>query len=317
MLNFWGKLDKPIMALAPMAGINNLAFRLICKKNGADVVYSEMVSADGLAYKNRKTLEMLKTVKAESPLILQLFGKNPERFKQAVKVINETSIAGIDINFGCPVQKVIRHGGGAYLMKNLDLCYEIVKTVCQHSKKPVSVKLRTSINHGKKKITALEFLKKIHTLPVAAIMIHGRTYEQGFSGDVDYQMIKDARFYFKGIILANGGILTPAIGLEALNKTGADGLGLARGAYGQPWIFKQLKEIVATGEYQTPAWIARKRIIMDQAKTTFKYYGDQGLIELRKHLLWYIKGIANASEIRQEIIKVTTLAEIKKILDKI
>jgi len=306
-----------MLALAPMAGITNLAWRLICKNNGADVVYSEMVSADGLAFENKKTLLMLKTVVAEQPLVIQLFGKDPSKMAQAVKIINRTKVAGIDLNFGCPAQKVIRHGGGASLMKNLELCRKIIQTACEVSIKPVSLKLRTSINHLGKKITALDFLQKIADLPVAAIMIHGRTYEQGFVGDIDCQAIRDSRKYFKGLILANGGLMKPEDALKILSETKADGLGLARGTYGQPWIFQEIKDLIDNQKYISPDWKLKKKIILEHAKLAFKYDNDHGLLEMRKHLLWYVKGLPNASAVRQEIIKVTSLSEIKKVLDNI
>ena len=166
MNNFWQKLEKPILALAPMAGITDSSFRLICKELGADVVYSEMVSADGLHYDSKKTLELLKFNKKELPLVVQLFGKRLEAFPKACEIIEKAGVSGVDINFGCPAKKVVAHGGGVTLMRDLDKCFEIVKVVCESTKLPVSVKLRTSINkiNGPGKVTALQFIRKIKKL---------------------------------------------------------------------------------------------------------------------------------------------------------
>ncbi len=317
MNNFWTKLKKPILALAPMAGITNSAFRLICKKQGVAVVYSEMTSADGLYFQGKKTLAMLKFDKREQPLIIQLFGKDPNKFPKAAKLVEQAKASGIDINFGCPARRVIQHGGGVTLMRNLEQCYQIIQAVTENTKLPVSVKIRSSINDGYKKLTALDFLKKIANLPVSCVMIHGRTYEQGFVGPIDYQIISDARKYFKGIILANGGITSPKTAQELLKKTKADGIGIARGIYGQPWLFRQIKDYLTQGKYEELTWSQKKKIILEHAKLAFKLGNDQGIIELRKHLLWYVKGLSRARSLRQGLVRVKTIEEIKTILANI
>lgn len=318
MNNFWTKLKKPIIALAPMAGITDSAFRRICRQQGATVVYSEMTSADGLFYKSKKTLKMLKFEIQEKPLVIQLFGKDPLKFAAAAKIIEQTEANGIDINFGCPARKVVAHGGGVTLMGNLDLCYKIIKQTINNTKLPVSVKIRTAISSsGIKKVTALDFLKKISNLPIAAVMIHGRSYEQGFNGPLDFKMISEARNYFKGIILANGGVVSPETAKELLLKTQADGVGIARGCLGRPWLFKQLNDYLIQNKFSEPNWAAKKKIILNHAKLAFKTKGQHGLIEFRKHLLWYVKGIANAKDYRQKLVQVEKISEIKTILDLI
>lgn len=315
MPNFWQQINKPILALAPMAGITDSAFRQLCKKHGADVVYSEMTSADGLFFKGKKTLEMLKFEKAEQPLVVQLFGKDPAKFGQAARIVQESGAGGIDINFGCPAKKVVGHGGGVTLMRDLDLCYQIIKQTIDNTKLPVSVKVRISIKSKiSKKVTVIDFLKKMADLPISAVMIHGRSYEQGFSGEIDYQMIKEAGKYFKGIILANGGINSPADAKELLKKTKADGLGLARGTYGRPWLFQQIKDYLKTGKFEEPSWPEKKQIILQHAQLALKTKGEYGLIELRKHLLWYVKGLPNASDLRTELVRVESIKDIEKIL---
>lgn len=318
MTNFWKQLNKPILALAPMAGITDSSFRQLCKSYGADVVYTEMTSADGLYFKGKKTLEMLKFVKAEQPLVIQLFGKDPDKFGKAAQIIEKWGAMGIDINFGCPARKVVGHGGGVTLMRDLDLCYEIIKQTIDNTKLPVSVKLRTSIESKiGKKVTVVDFLKKMSDLPIAAIMIHGRSYEQGFSGPVDFKMIKDTRKYFGGFILANGGVNTPRDAKELLKKTKADGIGIARGTYGKPWLFKQIKDYLNQGKYNELNWSEKKKIILDHAQLTSKTKGAHGLIEMRKHLLWYVKGFPGAKNLREELVRVESLEDIEKVLNNI
>ncbi|HLN19322.1 MAG TPA: tRNA-dihydrouridine synthase family protein, partial [Patescibacteria group bacterium] len=183
MNNFWKKLNKPILALAPMAGITDSAFREICKKYGADVTYSEMASATALFYNPKHTLELVKFGKKERPYVVQLFGKIPEHFGVAAKIITEkVKPDGIDINFGCPAKKVFGHGSGCSLMPRKYLAREIIKAVCENTNLPVSIKIRA----GLKDMTALKFIENTKDLPYSAIMIHGRTYENSFSGPVDF-----------------------------------------------------------------------------------------------------------------------------------
>jgi len=311
--DFWQKLSRPILALAPMAGYTDSAFRLICKKFGADVVYTEMISADALYYDSKKTLKMLEFDKKEKPVVCQLFGKRPEMFAKAVSIVQKAGFDGIDINFGCPARKVVAHGGGVTLMKNLDKCYEIIKTVCEASNLPVSIKIRASI----KNIQATDLVEKIKDLPVSAIMIHGRSYEKGFSGAVDFEMIKKVKEKFNGLVLANGGIYTPEDAKQMLEKTKADGIGLARGLWGKPFLFKQIKDFLKNGKYKTWDLKQIKKIALDHAKLMDKTKGERGIREMRKFLLFYFKGFAGASKVRQQLVRVESVGEIESILKEI
>jgi nifR3 family TIM-barrel protein len=314
MKNFWLKLKKPIIALAPMAGITDSAFRQICKKYGADVVYSEMISVDALAHNSVKTFKMLNFSKKEKPIVIQLFGKKPELFSRAAKLVEQKGADGVDINFGCPAPKVFKCGGGASLMKDLDLCYEIIKATCLAVKIPVSIKIRSSAG----KVIALDLLKKFKDLPVTAIMIHGRSYEQGFSGEVDLAMIKKVKQSFKGIVLGNGGIINPQKAKEMLAKTGVDGIGLAQGVLGNPWLFKQIKDYLKTGKFSEYNLTQIKKVALEHAALNYKLKGKQGIWEMRKHLAWYCRGFAGTSALRQKLIRVESLGEIKIALsDKI
>ena len=321
---FWKQLKKPILALAPMAGITDSAFRQLCKKQGADVVYTEMISADGLHYNSKKTLKLLEFSQKEKPIVAQLFGKDPEKFIKATQIVTKLGFDGIDINFGCPAKKVVGHGGGVTLMRDLNLCYDIIKNVCDNTFLPVSIKIRTSINREVrrsgsqeiKKVTALDFVKKIKDLPISLIMVHGRSYEEKFSGEIDYQMIKKVKENFKGIVIANGDIINPEIAKKTLKLTQADGLGLARGLYGCPWLFQQIKDYLQTNKYKEKNWTQIKKIALQHAKLNYKSKGNHGIIEMRKHLIFYTKGQKQAKEMRQDLVRVETIKDVAKVLKK-
>lgn len=315
MASFWEKLKKrpePILALAPLAGFTDSAFRRICKKYGADVLYSEMASATALFYnrkiKDNTTLELLEHDKRkERYYVVQLFGGKPEHFAAAAKIVAEkVKPDGIDINFGCPVPKVVKQGAGCGLMKDLKRSRAVIEAVLANTDLPVSIKIRAKAGN----VGAVEFLKNIADLPIAAVMIHGRTQSQGFCGEPDWELLKEARRYFKGVILANGGINDLAMAKKALKESGADGLGLARGVLGRPWMFEEIKE------GKNIPLEAKKifKIALDHAALVYKLKGKPGLIELRKHLVWYAAGLPGAAKIRERLVKVDDLDDIKKAL---
>jgi len=312
--NFWKQLKKPIVALAPMAGFTDSAFRQICKRFGADVLYSEMASTSALYYnqenKINRTMGLLKFNRSkERYYVVQLFGSNPEHFAQATAFITkEVKPDGIDINFGCPVGKVLKQGAGADLMRDLDQSYKVIKAVIDNTHLPVSVKLRAKSGE----VTALDFLKKMSDLDVSAVMIHGRTLNEGFVGEPDWKMIKEARKHFKGIILANGGVNDLDSAKHALEESGADGLGLARGVLSRPWLFKEIKEGKEVKMGQKKLF----KIIIKQAKQIEKEQGQVGIVELRKHLCWYVQGMEGAKKFREKLVKVNTLSDVKKALKK-
>ena len=311
---FWENLTTPIYALAPMAGVTDSAFRQICKSFGADILYSEMASAAALNYNPKKTLEILKFSKKERPFVVQLFGSNPKHFAYAAKFVeNEIKPDGIDINFGCPVKKVLRQGAGAALMDNLKLAREVVKNVIDNTALPVSLKLRSKASD----VDALRFLDYMGGLDIKAVMIHGRILAQCFSGEVDWKIIKKARKYFGGIILANGGVNTAEDAKILLEKTGADGVGIGRGALGRPWIFEEIKSRDALQCVSTDVLSKNFifKIALKHAKLVEKLKGKQGIIEMRKHLCWYVAGLPNASSLRRELIRAENLEDIKKILN--
>lgn len=327
--NFWQNLDKNFLALAPMAGVTDLPFRLICQQFGADVVYSEMASATALFYDLNKrkslddspTLELLKTIPEEKNYVVQLFGSNPEHFAVATRILSQKGIprsqvsdtwdrpAGIDINFGCPVKKVQKQGAGAVLMADKKLSREVIKAVIDNTDLPVSIKTRTKV----REVELLDFLDSINDLDIKALMIHGRTLSQMFSGPIDTDIIKNARNYFGGVIIANGGIMNYQEAKNLLAKTQAEGIGLARGAMGRPWLFKEVTagEII---DFKRNNLIA---LIKKHAKLVDMHLDRRGIVEFRKHLLWYVKGSPGARHLRQSLMTVSSLSEVDCILDKI
>lgn len=308
---FWHKLTRPIYALAPMAGITDSAFRQICKSFGADVVYSEMVSATAIVYNSKKTLELMKFDKIERPYVVQLFGGKPEHFARAVKIVEKKiKPDGIDINFGCPVKKVAKQNAGAVLMDNLKLARKIIEAAIDNTSLPISIKIRARVG----RTDALRFLKAVNDLDIKAVMIHGRTLAQGHSGEVDWQIIKNARPLVKGVLLANGGVADKKTADELLRLTGADGVGIGQGAMGRPWIFKQLR--ISNYELRINEL---KKIILKHAKLADKLKGKRacppgrGIIEMRKHLCWYVSGLPNAGALRKELVKVESLKDIQNL----
>lgn len=298
-----------------MAGVTDAPFRQMCRKFGADVVYSEMASATALNYQPQKTLDLVRFEEAERPYVVQLFGANPEHFVKASKIITEeVRPDGIDINFGCPVPKVQKQGAGAILMGNPKLAREVVEATLASTDLPVSIKIRARMEKGegdaKRRVDALEFLQAMQGLELAAVMIHGRSMAQGHSGAVDFEIIKEARRYVPGILLANGGVTDAATAKELLEETGADGLGIARGAMGKPWLFEEIRENKNVSKSKREIF----DIALEHARLADRILGKQGIVELRKHLCWYVAGFPGAGELRRELVKVESLADIEKIL---
>lgn len=312
MKNFWQQLkDKKegemILALAPLAGFTDSAFRLLCKEYGADVVYSEMASVSALTYKSEKTRELLKFNKKERPYVVQLFGSKPEHFVEAIKVIEkELKPDGFDINFGCPVKKVLKQEAGAKLMGNLDLSRKIIIAVLQSTKLPISIKVRTEAFS----VNLIDFLKNISDLKVSALMIHGRSLKQLFSGPINKEIIKESRKYFSGVILANGGVNSLAEAQELYLETGVDGVALGRGALGQPWIFSLAGQNLSPQERKDKAIATALRHL----DLTLKNKGEISYNEFKGHLAWYLKGFPGASTLRAKIMPSKSYQEIKKIL---
>ncbi len=347
MKDFWQKLNKPFYALAPLAGITDSAFRQMCKKFGADVVYSEMVSATALFYNDKKTRELMKFNEIERPYIIQLFGAEPKHFAVAAKFITEkVKPDGIDINFGCPVRKVVKQGAGIALFADLKRSREVIKAVIGSTDLPVSIKTRSAVkmpfvdksdvgalrampadaeaeqdgNNSMKPLRKfnqsfdiLHFLDHMTGLDIKALMIHGRSGGQGFAGPVDHGLIKQARNHFGGIIIANGGVKDRESAIELLDNTAADGAGIGQGALGRPWVFKAVRTGQSTDRSVRPI----VKIALEHAELAWKLKGRQGVVEMRKHLCWYVSGLPGAGKLRGRLVKIGSIAEIRDIFREI
>lgn len=312
--NLWKKLEKPILVLAPMAGYTNSSFRRICKKYGADVVYSEMASATALNFAGKRTLELLEFAKTEKPYIVQLFGNDPKYFKNAAKIVTEKiKPDGIDINMGCPVKKIYDNGSGAALMEDWERAREIIIQALEGTKLPVSIKIRSAVG----KISALKFVEKIKDLPISAIMIHGRSFKQGFAGAIDYEAIRKVKEIVDIPVIANGGVNAPEAALLMIEKTGADGIGVARGALTKPWLFFQIRQLLSEGVYKKFDLKEIKKIALEHSRMSCESGGKHGILEMRKYLLWYFRGFENAKEARRELVRVETVKDIENVLRKI
>ncbi|MDO8261355.1 MAG: tRNA-dihydrouridine synthase [Candidatus Magasanikbacteria bacterium] len=306
--DFYKNLNKGALALAPMAGVADSAFRQMCKKFGADVLYSEMASVTALFYAPEKTLELVEFAELERPYVVQLFGCDPEHFAHATRIITEkVKPDGIDINFGCPVPKVRKQGAGAVLMADMKKAREVIKATIDNTDLPVSIKTRTKSGE----VEILNFLEYINDLDIKALMIHGRTLNQGFAGEIDMAVIKKARDYFGGFIFANGGINSVADAEIVMRETEADGLALARGALGRPWLFEEIKN-------KQEKIIDKNFIIeiaLEHARLAEKLKGQTGIVELRKHLCAYVGGLPGARELRGKMVGVNSVGDIEKIFN--
>ncbi|PKM87321.1 hypothetical protein CVU83_03160 [Candidatus Falkowbacteria bacterium HGW-Falkowbacteria-2] len=314
--NFWEKLKKsgkPILALAPMAGFTDEPFRQICSAYGADVVYSEMASATALYFHrendDNETLRLLKWNEAkESKYVVQLFGSNPDHFAVAARIITQKiKPHGIDINFGCPVGKVLKQGAGADLMRNLTRARSVIEATLANTNLPVSVKIRAKSGE----VDAVTFLKNVSDLKVSALMIHGRTLSQGFVGDPDYAIVNSARPHFHGVILINGGLNDRETAKRALEVSEADGLGLGRGALARPWLFEEIKDNrdIAYGQSEIVSLLYRHAKLVSELK------GEGALVEWRKQACWSVQGLPGASRLRSRLVQVSSMEDVINILN--
>lgn len=317
MSNFWQQLPKPILALAPMCGVTDLPFRLLCKEHGADLVYTEMTMVQSLSRRNPAALRLAQVDASEQPVIIQLGGKEPEHFRKAAQIARELGASGIDINMGCPAKKVAGNGSGVSLLRDLDLARAIIEATLEGAGDlPVSLKTRTSIKlpSGERRQSSLDLLAHVSDLPLAAVMIHGRNFESPWSESVDYDYIKEVKETFSGLVLANGGIYEPEKVKEVLELTGADGVGIAHGVYGRPWIFEEIKSYLATSTYTPKTWPEKLVIALHHLDLVHQLKGDLGLPEFKKQLLWYIKGLSGAASYREKMAHINSLDDFRQAL---
>ncbi len=321
----WQKIAKPTVALAPMADMSDLPFCLTCKDLGAPLMFREMVSAEAVVRLNPKTLEMARFDERERPLVQQIFGANPDVMAEAARIIEERfQPDGIDINMGCPVFNIVSNFNGASLIREPERAAAIIRQMKAVVKVPISVKTRLG---WEKDTDCLEFVKVIEDAGASLISIHGRTKEQGYSGIANWDRVGEARKNTSLPLFVNGDITSPALAREALERSGADGMLIGRGALGNPWFFKQILHELTPDEVPDPGIptmaeriaLVRKHATLHQAR-----YGERGLVLFRKHLAYYFKKELRSecphldwTEIRSQLVRVSTLDELEEILKKI
>ena len=299
--------------LAPMAGITDLPFRLICKENGAGLVYTEMVSAKALLYNDDKTKLLLKTCKKEKPLAVQIFGRDLEAIAYASKYVSEFADI-VDINMGCPAPKVVKNGDGSKLLLDLDLIKQIVETAVNNSKVPVTVKMRTGWDS--EHIVAVEAAKIIEQAGASAITVHGRTRSQFYSGEADWNIIKKVKESVKIPVIGNGDIKSREDAKKALEYSNVDAIMIGRAALGNPWIFRETIEYLNNGKcIERPTKEERLNTILKHLDLEIAEKGENVAIkEMRKHISAYTKSLKDSSSFRSKINTLDTRKEVEECL---
>ena len=307
------ELSAPL-ALAPMAGITDLPFRLICRRLGCGMTVSEMVSAKGLLYKNVKTTEMLRIDDGERPTAIQLFGSVPEELAEAARMVEASGADMIDFNMGCPVPKIVNNGEGSALMKQPQLAHDILAAMVKAVKIPVTVKFRAGWDDSNR--NAVEIAKAVEAAGVSAVAVHGRTRQQFYEGKADWGIIAEVKQAVKVPVFGNGDIFTVEDGLRMLAETGVDGLMIGRGADGNPWIFRELAAVLR-GEERPAAPSLQERLAQaaEHLDMLIDYKGEHiSVKEMRRHISAYLKGLPHAAEFRGRFQKVDTREQFMELL---
>lgn len=302
------------LILAPMAGVTDLPFRLLCKEQGAGLLCMEMVSAKAILYKNRNTESLLEIDPRENPVSLQLFGSDPEIISTIAHQIEERPFDILDLNMGCPVPKIVNNGEGSALMKNPKLAGEIIRRTVRAIDKPVTVKIRKGFDD--EHINAVEMAKIAEDAGAAAVAVHGRTREQFYSGRADWDIIRQVKEAVSIPVIGNGDLLTAEDVIAMEEQTGCDGFMIARGAQGNPWIFRQILHYFETGEHLAkPTLEEVTQMILRHARMMLEFKGEYiGIREIRKHAAWYTAGYPNSARLRVAINNVESFEALEELL---
>ena len=305
------------LILAPMAGVSDLPFRLLCREQGAGLVCMEMVSAKAILYKNRNTEELLTIDPKEHPVSLQLFGSDPDIISEIAKQIEERPFDILDLNMGCPVPKVVNNGDGSALMKNPRLAGEIIEKTARAIKKPLTVKIRKGFDDAH--VNAVELAHIAQESGAAAVAVHGRTREQYYAGHADWDIIRQVKEAVSIPVIGNGDIRTPEDVAAMAEQTGCDGYMIARGAEGNPWIFRQILHYFETGEHLArPDFSEVTEMLLRHAKMQIDCKGDYtGIREIRKHEAWYTAGYRNSSKLRGRINEVENYEQLEALFREV
>lgn len=307
--------DNDLM-LAPMAGVSDLPYRLLCKEQGCGYMVTEMVSAKAVLFHNKNTQILLQTEPEEGPIALQLFGSEPEVMAEAVRMLDHLSFDAIDINMGCPVPKIVNNGEGSALMKNPELAGAIVEAMVKATEKPITVKFRKGFDDNL--INAVEFAKRMEASGASALTVHARTREQYYSGHADWNIITQVVDQVQIPVFGNGDVLTAEDALKMYRETGCAGIGIGRGAKGNPWIFREiLAGIQGKPIPERPTMEEIRDTIKRHTELMVKYKGEYiAVMEMRKHVAWYTTGLHHCSALRKEVNTTESLEELLELLDK-
>lgn len=300
--------------LAPMAGVSDLPFRLLCKEQGAGMVCTEMISAKAISFRNKNTAALMETAAEEHPVSLQLFGPDPDIISEMAAYIEERPFDILDINMGCPVPKVAGNGEGSALMQNPKLVEKIVSKTARAIKKPLTIKIRKGFTQDQ--VNAVEIARIAEASGAAAIAVHGRTRDQYYSGTADWDIIRQVKEAVKIPVIGNGDVDSPQKARKMLEETGCDGIMVGRAARGNPWLFHEIDTYLKTGELVSrPGRDEVKCMMLRHAKMQIEYKGEYiGIREMRKHISWYTAGYPNSSKLRNAINMVGTYEELESLL---
>ncbi len=299
--------------LAPMAGVTDLPFRLLCKEQGAGLLCMEMISAKAIYYNSKNTKELLEIREDESPVSLQLFGRDPDTMSEMAKRIEERPFDLLDINMGCPVPKVVNNGEGSALMKEPQLVGEIIERIVKAIQKPVTVKIRRGFDEAH--CNAVEIAKIAQESGASAVTVHGRTREQFYSGKADWNIIKQVKEAVNIPVIGNGDV-TGFETAEAMRKqTGCDGVMVGRACRGNPWIFKELNAKASGVRYEAPSIEEIKQMIVRHGEQLLDFKGEYiGIREMRKHAAWYTAGFPHSSQLRGRLNEIETMRQLRELL---